>query len=188
MPEGIVKKKRHILFGLILLLAIVIFVGATYVLRVPICKGRYMPFARDWVHLFLPPEDLYTSRLDEHVNVSKCGSNKYEISFNYIVPYRASIFPRDVSDKLKGKEYDTTLEMSMEFYIDDKSVLKIEPMVHYDEFWGLGSGHGPTCKIQIPTELPLDTKVTCVLTVIEPDEYLNKNSNMRIIIGKQSEL
>ena len=183
------KKKTHIVFSIIIFLGIFIFVMAIYILRKPICKGKYLPFARDWVHLFCPPEDLYTVLLDQPLDISVCGSNKYEITFNYIGPYIADIFPRNLSDELKGQEYDTTLEMSMDFYVDGNSVLEKNPMLNYKKSWGLGRGRGiPSCKIQIPTELPLDTKVTCVLTIIEPDEYLNQKSDMRIFIIKQSEL
>ena len=183
------NKKTYVVFSIIIFFAILILILAVYILRKPICKGKYLPFARKLVHLFCPPEDLYTVLLDEPLDVSVRGSNEYEITFNYIGPYRISVFPRSLSDELKGQEYDTTLEMSMEFYVDGNSVLEKNPMLNYKKSWGLGRGRGiPSCKIQIPTELPLDTKVTCILTIIEPDEYLNQKSDMRIIIGKQSEL
>lgn len=175
-----------LLAGIVIVLLVVGLPLMTYLLREPICQGKYLPFMRGWVQLFIPPGDLYGRIADEPLDISVIGKKTLVFSLKYIGPYSIKIFPRDMPKGLSGTKYDTPLQATMEFYSDEKLIMKKD--FKYDKSWGLGRGDGvPQFEVHVPSELPIEKNITCLVNIVVPDPYLAENCDIRLLIGKRSE-
>jgi hypothetical protein len=180
------KKRKFIYFAAGLLLFIFIFSVSVVFLKEPICQGRYLPFMRKWVHLIVPPKDLYKS-IEEPIDLSSAGTMNVAFSLKYIGPYTVEIYPRNMPDGLWGTQYDTPLKADAAFYSDDTLLFKRD--FEYDGSWGLGRGKGiPQFEINVPSDLPIGKRITCIVKIVTPDPYLNEKCDFHVIIQKRAEL
>ena len=179
-------RRKIILWAVVVIVLLVVGLPSLAVLlKEPICQGKYLPFMRGWVQFLIPPKDLY-KRIDEPLDLSTAESKTLVFALKYIGPYSVEIFPRGIPDELYGTEYDSPLRATVEFYIDEELVL--EKDFKYNKSWGLGRGEGvPQCEVNVPSELPIEKSITCLIRVIAPDPYLAERCDMRILIGRQSE-
>jgi hypothetical protein len=179
-------RRKSILWSFVLIVLLVFgFASLTVLLKEPICQGKYLPFMRGWVQFLTPPKDLY-KRIDEPLDISTVGNKTLVFTLKYIGPYSINLFPRNIPDKIYGTEYDSPLRAAVEFYIDEK--MKLKKDFKYNKLWGLGRGEGiPNCEVNVPSELPIEKSITCLVRVIVPDPYLAENCDMRILIGRRSE-
>ena len=131
--------RKIILWAVIVIVLLVVGLPLlTVLLKEPICQGKYLPFMRGWVQFLIPPKDLYRRTVDEHLDVSTVGNKTLVFTLKYIGPYSIKILPRGIPDKLYGTEYDSPLRATVEFYIDEKRILK--KIFKYNKSWGIGMG------------------------------------------------
>jgi len=182
---------KYILFAgvLIISLSIGIFVVIP-VLRVPICRGKILKFARQDVELFCPPPDLYRPVLDERINIAAIG-RPYTFNFKlkYIGPYFVCIAMYGLDDELYGTGYDLKLKIEVNFYKDKVLLCSMMPTNNYNKSWGLGRGDGKIeGEFETPKDIPIDTNVTCEVIVLAADPNLASHCREpSILISRRSE-
>jgi len=184
------KKMFIIIFSIALSLVVLIlvYIASLPLLRVPICRGKIFKFARSHVQLFCPPKDLYKFILNEQIDIAKIDNiQTFSFKLKYIGPYRVVIVLDGFSGKLYREGYDLKLRVKLDFYKDDVLLISKIPTDNYDKFWALKEGK-IDCDFNSPEDIPIDTEVTCKVTILATDEYLRSQcTGARLCMSRRSE-
>jgi hypothetical protein len=183
------KIKYTVILSIFLFCLIVVFCIIP-LLRVPICKGKFLGFLRPYVQIFCQPKDLYNPILNKKILICEPNSiQNFTFKVDYVGHYAAIITLDELDKELYQEPYDLKLNVKLNFYKDGILLISKNTIDYYDKSWSLGRGDGEIkCEFVSPEEIPIDTNINCEAIIIFQDIYLCKHfKTARLFVQKYSE-
>jgi len=165
-------KQIAIVFATVVVICFV-FAMCIFLLRVPICKGKLLPFFRQYVQWLCPPADLYEGLIDEIVDFN----NEYTYTFKikYIGPYNLAM----EFDHIGNFNENCHVKAKIDFYIKDKLTLS-----RYMSIDGIKERSWCECDFVVPEDLPIEEEITCKIKIVSAE---GKCKTVRLLLSKSSE-
>ncbi|NOU22597.1 MAG: hypothetical protein HOO93_12600 [Methyloglobulus sp.] len=176
-----------------ILLSIGLFLVAltilVYMLRKPVLKGQIFSILRPWYALILPPDDLYENRVKNLVIPFEIGE-PYQFEFHHKYAGRYELgFITQQPLPTKYTLYDYLLTLKAQFFLDTQMIF--DPAVSNQQsarWWFDGESGFTLLTYRIPDDIPIDTTIQCVITVIEANSgYFRKEEGIKLFIRKSGE-
>lgn len=133
-----------------------------------------------WYDIFTP-SDYYMPVVNEEFDISQKGTTKrFIFNLKYDRSYTAGIMLKKYRDskdynKSLSERYKTTLQLEINFYVDNVLTLSKEFRGEPSPFYGLYGDGWILVHYKCPEELPINKNITCEVKIIEPDKYLQEH-------------
>lgn len=167
---------------------ILLVIGALYLIRIPVLKGKLCSSLRHWYELITPPEDLYDS-LGETLIIPDEQNRDYSFEFSakYIGLYGIQFITAEHLPSTYNPS-DFALSLRIRFVSDHKAILGPLITEMQSPWWGIKEAGFTLFTFRVPEDAHLEENIKCEVQVVSTSYgYFTRGEKIKVCIKRLSE-
>lgn len=170
------RAKVIIICSSIFLLLLFIFFFTVFAKREDILQGKYFQWAKSYVSILCPPEDLFTSIMEDSLELCKDSVLSYELKHKYIGEYGVGV------QGIAPKEliFTISIEIAGKLYLTEQN--RTEPIIQI----GLNKYDGYYCLYKIGKSELNSSNIKLTIAIRNLND-IKKNNSIKIFVSRLSD-